>query len=211
MRGQEVIGDVDCLAIALASGKVNPSTRVGDFNQAAPDCCCENQRMSDYSPRPVSNDEVVTRFVFAPLHVRRNGKLNSSLFSQVQNTGCSVQREAIATRAELVPWITAFLNKNGTFTWIGTFASSCSAIRSLTVATSDRRAVAVYDTAEPENPAHAELFQTQYVIDEADKIELRAELLKAFGGGAIGMPDAYRDGVVWTDIDPVLRARPMQR
>ena len=206
-----MLGDVDCRAIALASGKANPATRVADFNQAAPDCCCEGQRTSNYSPRPVSNDEVVTRFVFAPLHVRRNGKLNSSLFSQVQNTGCSVQRESIAARDELVPWITAFLNKNGTFTWIGTVTSACAALRALTVAASDQRAVAVYDTAEAENSAHAELFQTQYVIDEADKIELRANLHKAFGGGAIGRPDEYRDGAVWTDIDPVLRARPIQR
>ena len=78
-----MVGNVDCIAIALASGRDNPGTRVADFNEAAPDCCCEEQLTSRHSPRPVSNDEVVTRFVFAPLHVRRNGKLVAVINNRV--------------------------------------------------------------------------------------------------------------------------------
>lgn len=53
---------------------------------------------------------------------------------------------------------------------------------------------AVYDTAEPKNQAHAEIFQTEHVIDDADKLELKFELFTKFSNGHLTKPDSYRGG-----------------
>jgi hypothetical protein len=65
-----------------------------------------------------------------------------------------------------------------------------------------------YDTANPDNPAHAELFQSQYIIDEADALELRHNLFVAFGNGNIVSPSKYRSGSVWANLSPQFQARP---
>ena len=195
-----ILGKINCRAIATASGSSEPSRRVSEFNEAAPDCQCEKQRTSKYSPRPVGDSETLTRFIFSPLHVRKNGDLKPSLFSHVESSGCSVQREEFATNDELTPWVSEFLQKQSKQSWFGTVSASSSAIRNVEVGKSLNRAFAVYDTAEKINPAHAEVFQTQYVIDEADRIELRAEIMKVFGGGVISTPEKYREGVIWNRL-----------
>lgn len=65
------------------------------------------------------------------------------------------------------------------------------------------RSVCVFDTAERTNPAHAELFQTQYVIDEADQLELRRGLIASFSD--CFTPSDFRSGAVLTGLSPELR------
>ena len=191
----------------MKSGAQTPSKRVSEFNQAAPNCQCEGFRTSKFSPYPVKNSELLTRFIFSPLHVRKNGELKPSLFTHVETSGCSVQREHLATNAELSPWVQGFLLNQDKQSWFGTVSALSSDIREVGLSQSSNRAFAVYDTAERNNPAHAEVFQTQYVVDEADRIELRAEIMKAFGGGKITKPYLYRSGAVWDDLGQDLRIR----
>lgn len=166
--------------------------------------------MSTHSARPVEDSEVISRFVFSPVHVTKKGELKPSLFSQVATNGCSVQRDDVATNDELLNFIRSFLLGKDNRVWIGVVSGICGAVRAISVpAGRNLRAICVYDTAESHNPAHSEMFQTGHVnqADEADALEVRRKLLEAFGNGAIGDRRAYKQGVIWNGLSPELQAR----
>ncbi len=163
----------NCIAINSASGSVDPATRVLDFANAAPNCVCELQISSHHSTHPVLNNESVTRFIFSPVHVTRAGKVKPAAFSYVSDRGCSVQREEGATTAELDSWLDSYLAKNLGHSWVGTMSSGVQTLRDIRLNGSPNRVLAIYDTAERENIAHAEIFQTEYVIEDGDRLELR--------------------------------------
>lgn len=189
---------LDCIAIAERSGVKNSKSRVADFNLAAPDCVCELQTTSKYSAKPVEDTELLTRFAFTPIHFNeRNGKLKPSIFSQIASNGCSIQRENLASNAELKLWLNNKFARDG-IKWQGVVQARCDDVRQIMVEDSTKRALAVYDTAEKENPSHAEIFQTQYVIDEADGPEIRHRLFKAFGNGEVTKPIDYRESFLTT-------------
>ena len=181
--------------------------RAAAINADAPDCQCEKGRMSRYSPGVVTDSESLARFVFSPLHVhRKNGTILPSIFNQVFASGCSIQRNTLATITELKDFVTDFLEGDNKRSWKGVLLASCASIRQIKNE-SDRRLACVYDTAEKNNPSHGDIFQTQYVIDEADPPELRAALLEAFSHGTPIPPDQYRNGEVWQQIPERLRGR----
>lgn len=169
--------------------------------------------MSRHSPRPVSESEVIVRFVFSPLHVTKKGDLKPSLFSQIATNGCSVQRDDVATNDELINFVRSFLLAKSNRAWIGVVSSSCDAIRAISAPTGDNlRAICVYDTGEPHNQAHAEMFQTRHVnqANEADALEVRRSLLAAFGDGSIGNRQTYKQGAIWNSLSPELQARKLK-
>ena len=65
--------------------------------------------MSAHSPDVVSIQETLARFVFSPMHIDRKGKVKPSLFDQVHSSGCSVQRDSIATTGEITQFVRDFL------------------------------------------------------------------------------------------------------
>lgn len=54
--------------------------------------------------------------------------------------------------------------------------------------------------AEEHNPAHGEIHQAQYVVEEADLPELRAEIFKLFNEGVHTHPKDYRGGLILSGI-----------
>ena len=181
--------------------------RVAEINASAPDCICEKYRMSRYSPGVVENSETLARFIFLPIQIDKKGKFKPAVFSHVHSKGCSIQRESIAENDHALALVEQTLNSKNDSVWKGVFFGQCHDIRSIMVNEADRRAVCVYDTADSENPAHGELCQTKYVIDEADQIELRHNLFVAFGNGTLISPLQYRNGAVWNNLPQPLQAR----
>lgn len=181
--------------------------RIATINTLSPGCACESSTTSKYSPHPVEDEEVLARFVFDPLHVRRNGSLKSSLFSHVSHKGCSIQRDTIAAPQELGAFVTLFLEnqltKKPDTKWHAVVTAPCKKIRALMQDASISRSVCVFDTAERVNPAHAELFQTQYVINEADQLELHKRLLDSFSDSST--PSSFRNGEVLNTLSSELR------
>ena len=163
--------------------------------------------MSKHSPRPVAEPEILSRFIFSPIHVRKNGSLKPSIFSHVHTKGCSIQRDSVASTDEIAAFIKSFLTKRNDFVWIGVLSGQCQGVRDIRANESNDRAVCVFDTAKPENPAHGEMCQTHYIIDEADKLELNRKLLATFGDGAIIKPSHYQNGLVWNQLPQHLQAR----
>ena len=163
--------------------------------------------MSQYSPGPVASSEILARFVFAPVHVRRNGNLKPSIFSHVSNKGCSIQRESMAGTGEMVGFVEGFLGKNETASWVGLITGKCEDVRQIRFDGSMKSVVCVYDTGNVGNPAHGELCQTHYVIEEADRIELRGKLLRTFNDGRLIGPAAYREGEILCALATEFRER----
>lgn len=163
--------------------------------------------MSKYSPGPVSDGEMLARFVFSPFHINeRSGKIKPSVLSHVHLKGCSIQRESIATDQELNEFVRGFLEGNDNREWRGVLVASVKDVRSIAI--DDKkptRAVCIYDTAERKNPAHAELCQTEHVLDESDEIELRKKLRDAFC--IYKSPDEFRSASTIQALSASLSAR----
>ncbi len=139
--------------------------------------------------------------------VDKKGNVKPNGFSHVHSKGCSIQRNLVANNDELLAFVKQFLSKKDDRAWKGVLYGHCGNIRNISADDSGQREVCVYDTANLGNPAHGELFQTQYVIDEADRVELRGKLFIAFGDGKIISPLQYRGGAVWSSLPHFLQAR----
>lgn len=186
---------MDCQAInATTDGQ---SDRVQQIDAAAPECACEAHRMSEHSPGPVAHEEKLSRFILLPHHIDKKGRAKPNLFSHVANKGCSVQREDRAGNAELAHFVRRFLESTPNARWSGVVIGHCGTLRAFRIGSGVRRTLCVYDTAEPHNPAHAEICRTAVVADdEGDLNEARKHLLDCFGGGRIEVPERYRGGGV---------------
>ncbi|WP_411728398.1 hypothetical protein [Methyloglobulus sp.] len=182
--------------------------RVPEFNSQAPDCVCEKHKANKYSPGTVENAEQITLFVFQPMHdIDKNGNAKPRIFSHISVKGRSVQRDTIATNNEFFNFVQNFLDDKNDRAWKGVLLAKCDIVRNILIENSDKRSVCIYDTAEKENPAHAEIFRTQHIISEADNIELRRKLLAAFGNGNIIQPNHYRQGTIWNNLSREIQTR----
>jgi hypothetical protein len=181
--------------------------RADKLSSVPPTCGCEQYRTSQYSPGVITDNEKLTRFVFAPVHVSKNGGVKPSLFNQVHTSGCSVQRDSIADNSEITSFVSTFLGAGEDRVWMGVVSAECHNIRSIRIDDRSERAVCVFDTSGKNNPAHGEVCRAR-VIDEADRVELRNHLYKAFNSKAVITPENYRAGDVWANLTKELRSRP---
>ena len=198
---------LDCAAINQRTS--TSGERVAEIDAAAPDCACENYRMSKHSPRVVADSAHLAIFVFHPIqHIsKKTGRVKPNVFSHVKTRGRSIQRDDIASDKEMIDFVRAFLAGGEDRVWKGLLVAKCHDVRNIEADTPNkRRAVCVYDTANPGNSSHGELCQTRH-ISEADQPELRAMLYAAFGEGVISSPNKYRNGAVWAELAPELQAR----
>lgn len=141
------------------------------------------------------------------MHTKRDGTVKANIFSHVTSKGCSIQRDSIATNDEMVAFVTKFLTLKEDRSWKGVVSAETGTIRSLKVGETPHRAVCAYDTGEQHNPAHGELCQSQYVIDEADQIELRTNLFFSFVAQAVVTPRQYRNAEIWNSLPAELQLR----
>jgi hypothetical protein len=178
----------------------NPENRVRldatHLSEKAPRCACEQFRVSSYSPSPVLDEEQLARFVFEPVDGKRdfldkNGKLKGNSFSQIFTNGCSIQRE-LASDKELYSFVRAFSLKNNK-KWVAVAVGTCSDVRQVVHGDPPARAVCVFDTGAKDNTSHSEIFQS-YAIPEADRLELKRKVLKAFLDGNVIYAAQYRAG-----------------
>ena len=118
-----------------------------------------------------------------------------------------MQRENFATTSDLNGAVQKILlGGAATMAWLGSVNASAREIRNLCLERGDR-AICLYDTAEADNHAHAEMFYSR-AIEEADAAELRNDLYSIFGKGAITKKaDEYRGGSVWAALTPEMQSR----
>jgi hypothetical protein len=188
-----------CKRVNRVAGKPgNEGKRVSEFNESHPRCACEICRVSKYSPSPVLSAEILVRFVLHPMHVNeKTGEIKASLFSHVEGKGCSVQRELWATNTELSLFLKKVCPAEAKTSWFGVVSATAGQIRTLQVAGDSRQTFWVYDTAEKDNPSHAEVGRAMNELKTEDIQELRYELMKLFSPSTqLIKPLHYRDGVL---------------
>lgn len=163
--------------------------------------------MSRHSPCVIEDSETLTRFIVSPLHVDKQGRVKPAVFSHVFSRGLSIQREQYANDEHSLEVVKQLIGPKDDRVWLGVYFGQCRDVRNIVMDDSDRRAVCVYDTANANNPSHGELFQSQYVVDDADRNELRHNLFVAFGSGSLTKPVQYRNGAVWNRLPQNLQVR----
>lgn len=119
--------------------------------------------------------------VCIPLHVHEKKlQLKPNFFNHAFTKGLSTQRLERSGNSELAQWINSFLRVDTDRVWLGYVQASCDAIRAILHSTERLRLFCVYDSATDDNPSHVEVCASRRIIEEADRLEARAELRKAF-------------------------------
>lgn len=135
---------------------------------------------SGHSPGPVKDGERIVRTIYSPLHFE-DGKLTPMAVSDAKDKGCSTDRIGYTTAEALVSkGMQTAKAANAAGRTLREFHSLCAAnvceVRALTH--NSLRAFGVYDTANCENPAHADV--CLLVDDEKFWRRTREELRKLF-------------------------------
>jgi hypothetical protein len=142
----------------------------------------EMQSASEFSPGPVSHDEVLFRQVLNPTHFDPvNGTIKPNFFDDASDKGASVNRLGWTTIAKLrqsaqlrVNVINVNPPSTGPRELIGYTTITVSEVRSVFIDTPPRRALGVYDTAKPNDPSHADI--CQLVTGKRQGKSVRAQL-----------------------------------
>lgn len=130
-----------------------------------PACGCEQHSVSALSPGVVDDTESVARLIYSPHHIDpETGQVKEAAFSDVQDKGLSVQRQAHADPDSIRAIGERKLADDHAQgktdrQFLGIVAAQVADIRK-DRHEDDSRALCVYDTALPGLPAHADVCQT---------------------------------------------------
>lgn len=146
----------------------------------SPDCACEAHSVSPFSPGRVTDDETLWRLILSPVHYDvAAGKVKELAFDDASNKGLSVQRltvaggeDGIRRRGEA-----RAADKPGR-TFECAIGATAGAVRTLR-GSADGERFCIYDTAEADDPGHADVCQTRHGNKHARAL-LRRELQKQF-------------------------------
>lgn len=197
-----------CHCAEVNAATDNNEDRVGLIADAAPDCECEAHSMSTHSPGPVQSNETIGRMVCVPLHVhKKKPELLPSFFSHAFSVGMSAQRLEVASASELAEWVNEFVSGSDNRVWLGYVQATCKSIRDIERVDKLAQAFCAYDAALEQNPAHVEVCASSRVIEDADRIEARTRLRRAFANGQIVSRNALKDGSVRALVKPELLTR----
>ena len=121
-----------------------------------PDCACEQGSVSEHSPKPVGDDEVLVRTLFQDHMVDDEGRLKPIYFRQdPESRGFSVDRMRVVDPQSFVAKKKADHRFNG---YLGFMVARGRDIRAL-LSGDGTRLFCLYDTATSENEAHADICQ----------------------------------------------------
>jgi hypothetical protein len=162
------------------------------------------------SPGRVGDDEMIVRLVTTPQFVNdKTGQIKANIFSQAMTKGMSVQRDNKVGNQELIGVVSKILRGKDNLAWYGVISARASCVRSH-LSAANEQAFCIYDTGEPENPAHAEICWSAHPIKDADGIESRSMLIKAFGNGYYTPRTAFRGGKIFDALPDDLRERKLR-
>jgi len=143
---------------------LNDSNKVDALIQESDRIAWEGISASEHSPEPVANGEVLCRQLVQPIHFQEDGSINPTAFDDVMNKGLSTDRlkyrdiaESRSEGVERAERHNAEFPLKPQRELVALAKFNVSEVRSITAMNTNDRAVAVYDTALPANPAHADV------------------------------------------------------
>jgi hypothetical protein len=163
---------VDCHEVPSILSSEPQSSACERLAAAKPGCVCESYSVEPtLSPGVVDSQETLARFVL-PQDLDGTGNVvKPSLFSHAGTNGMSVTRAERAGKEGLI-------KQQQTRNYVGYVDTSCRAIRG--IMSDDVRAFCVYDAAQTDNPAHADVCQAIF-RSRSVASQLRRELMLTFG------------------------------
>jgi hypothetical protein len=171
--------------------------RVENIARESVDCACENGRFSFASPGPVLNGETLVRFLWSPLNFDKKGSIKNNVFGHVFTHGCSVQREQHSTSKDAIGALRTLKGEKTDFAFRGVIEFKASDVRRLiSTGIVNPRLFCVYDTAEPNNPGHAEVCVALPKMGPGVEQQLRRTLQIALLSNGHKAASQYRGGDV---------------
>lgn len=162
-----------------------------------PQCACEQNSVSSYSPGIVEDDEYLIRLIFSPTHFNEDtGKLKPFAFFDCKDKGLSVNRMRYTSIEELKN-TAAFISHGRKI--IGVVVAKCADIRAI-IDEEGNRAFCIYDTATKNNKSHADICQALADTCEANATgkgrklgsKLRRKLMKSFSEHPLSLEEAFQ-------------------
>jgi hypothetical protein len=91
-----------CGTTFAALANINTKGRAQWLDQQEPGCRCQRISISEHSPGPVDDTEILIRIVIAPYHVHpKTGSPKASALTHAESIGMSLFREGRATDNEI--------------------------------------------------------------------------------------------------------------
>lgn len=150
---------MSCSCIELEARYGQGDCKCARYRKEFPDCSCEYESVSEHSPGPVSDSEVLVRTLFSQRQIDQGGRLKPVYFRPDPATrGFSVDRMRLVEPELLKSSKRADLRYDGYLKFIATY---CRDVRNLLQG--GRRLFCVYDSATAENKAHADICQNVHV------------------------------------------------
>ena len=163
----------------------NDSNKVDSLIRESDRIAWEALPASEHSPEPVRNDELLCRQLIQPIHFQDDGSVTPTAFDDAMNKGLSTDRLNLRDPDESRREGIARANQHNVDyplkprrEFIALVQFSVADIRSISAPNSSDRALAVYDTGLPSNPAHADVC---FVIEKTpeNKRRIRSKLYDA--------------------------------
>jgi hypothetical protein len=149
----------------------------------SPNCECENQPVSLFSPGKIADGEVLCRSIYSPIHVdKETGCIVEAAFSDVKDKGLSVDRlsyiaaKDLSKKGEKKAEDDRAKGKNREY--LGVVKANSVDIRKI-LSADKKRSFCVYDTAKANDRSHADVCQV-LSGGKLQQKQARRELQKAF-------------------------------
>jgi hypothetical protein len=190
----------ECRAVFAALDRLEISKlRAVRLDEACPACKCADVSVSEFSPGPIANPELLVRLLLAPQHMSKKRTPKAAALSDAETHGMSLFRDEhatdqhIITRAELLVYRARASNpKAGVF---GVLRMVSGQVREYRHQQDTLQSYCIYDTGLPENPSHAEIFQRAANADPALCEDRRRELFGLVSANFIPVEN-FRDGIL---------------
>lgn len=147
-----------CSCIELETQHGRGNCKCVHYRKNFPDCACEQESVSEYSPHTVSAGEELVRTIFKEGDIDSNGNIKPSYFRRdIEKRGFSVDRLNSTTLEDLMERKRQDPRYDNYLSYISTNSSD---VRNLKM--DDKRLFCIYDTATVENEIHADICQNIY-------------------------------------------------
>lgn len=147
----------------------------GSLGGAFPNCVCEQQAVSQFSPGPVLDSERLVTVVTSEKFISDDGRVEPTVFDSRISNGVSVDRKGHTTLAEYEARAEELVASNDKKANCGSIEIKANLIRE--IKHEGQRGVAVYDTALSHNTSHAEIACTEVPLPKTERRkQVRAHL-----------------------------------
>lgn len=164
---------MNCSCQALESKYQEHTCKCTRYREIFPDCKCEVESVSEFSPGIVKDKEILVRTLYESVQVGRDGYETPLGFrNDVTKRGLSVDRLSYTDDNELRSEKMNSSKFSNHLEFVGVF---CGKIRSLRC-DDNKRLFCIYDSATEQKRYHADICQNVYIERSTENRKLRMKL-----------------------------------